>query len=237
MGSNKAIVCLTRGYVELSKYNDLILRNTAIFKNINYNLKYPLLIFHQGNITPAHQEHIKQHGFGQDIQFINISDNWYGGYEGMCRFQMYDIWTYCQDYEYILRIDEDCIIQKILYDPFDQIEFHDKHYLTSVFWSESHSETNATLPAFIQKITGSPDQSFYNDRYPYTNVCIARVSFINTLMPLLKQIAESKLQRKNRWGDLPVMGSLLNLYAGDKVGTMSGLSYYHSSHNVSINCE
>ncbi len=238
MATNRAIVALVRGYTDLKKYNDLILRNTAIFKHINSHLKYPLIFFHEGNITQPQQDHIRANGFGQDIRFVDISASWTGGYEGMCRFQIYDIWTYCQDYEFILRIDEDCVIQRVIYDPFDQAEnAQDKVYMTSVWWAESHSETNATLPQFIKSITGQKNTDFYNDRYPYTNVCLAKMSWVNSKMDILKQIAESPLQRQNRWGDLPVFGALLNIYAMGKVGTLAGLSYYHSSHNVSINCE
>ena len=56
-------------------------------------------------------------------------------------------------------------------------------------------------------------------------------------MKELKLIAENPLQRKYRFGDLPAIGALLNIYAKDKVGTLAGLSYYHASHNTSIICE
>jgi hypothetical protein len=48
---------------------------------------------------------------------------------------------------------------------------------------------------------------------------------------LIKSIAYSDLQLYNRWGDLPVLGSLLNIYAQDKVGHIEGLSYKHLSHD------
>jgi len=51
---------------------------------------------------------------------------------------------------------------------------------------------------------------------------------------ILKNLALSDTQLKNRWGDLPLLGSLLNIYAKDKVGTLDGLIYYHESHNATI---
>ncbi len=199
-----------------------------------------MVIFHEGNIPHDHQRHIIKNSLGQDIHFVDISKTWSGGYEGMCKFFIHDVWQHCKELgiEYALRIDEDCILQKIVYSPFDQlINRPELIYLTSVWWAESHSETNATLPAFIKEITGAEDLSFYNDRYPYTNVSLAKVSFMLQLKHYTNHIIQTPLQRANRWGDLPVLGSLLNLFAKDKVGTMSGLSYYHSSHNMSINCE
>lgn len=240
MGSNKAIICLTRGYQDVRGYKSLILRNVAIYNNLNHDKGYPLVIFHEGNINKPQQQYIIDRSLGQNITFVDISDTWSGGYEGMCKFFIYDVWFYCQKMgiEYMLRIDEDCVLQKIVYSPFDQlINRPNLVYLTSVFWAESHSETNATLPAFIKEITGVDNLDFYNDKYPYTNVSLASVSFMIQLKHYLNHVVKTPLQRQNRWGDLPVLGSLLNIFAKDKVGTMSGLSYYHASHNMSINCE
>ena len=236
MASNNAIVCLTRGYSDISRYNTLIVRNVGRWKNINKDLKYPLVIFHEGNITAEHQDYIRDRSMGQDLIFKDISAVWQGGYEGMCRFMIYDIWEQCKEYDYILRIDEDCVIQSATYDPFDQIENSFTKYMTSVWWAESHSETNATLPQFIQELTGADIAQFYNNKFPYTNVSCANVEYMRGIKEL-KIIAESPLQKPNRWGDLPVLGSMLNIYEKDNIKTMTGLTYYHASHNVSIECE
>jgi hypothetical protein len=187
---------------------------------------------------PFQQDYIREKSMGQTIKFVDISDVWAGGYEGMCKFHIYHFWQKCQELgiKYAMRIDEDCIIQKVIYDPFSQIENAFLPYMTSVFWAESHSETNATLPDYIAFLTGAKKEEFYNDKFPYTNVSVADVDFMLAL-PHLKTIAYSPLQRQNRWGDLPVLGALLNICAKDKIGTLAGLSYYHSSHNMSINCE
>ena len=38
-----------------------------------------------------------------------------------------------------------------------------------------------------------------------------------------------------RWGDLPILGSLLNIFAKDKVGTLPFI-YQHKSHTKVIDC-
>lgn len=225
-----------RGYSNPAKYSQLIARNAGIWHTINQDCKYPLIIFHEGNIKQEDQVEIRDKSLGQYVEFRDISKVWHGGYEGMCRFMIYDLWQQCSDFEYVMRVDEDCFLHKVIYDPFDQIENAFADYLTSVWWAESHSETNATLPQFIHELTGADPKEFYNDRYPYTNVSLAKVSFMQSLKEL-KVIAESPLQRINRWGDLPVIGSLLNIYAKDQVKTMSGLAYYHASHNMQVICE
>lgn len=239
MENNKAIVCLTRGYSDINKYNHLIARNVSIWHTINNNLKHPLIIFNEGNISESQQSYIRDRSMGQEVIFKDISDSWSGGYAGMCKFHIHDLWQYCNNLgiRYALRIDEDCIIQKIVYDPFEQLVNRPDHvYLTSVYWAESHSETNATLPQFIKEITGVDNLGFYNDRFPYTNVGLTDVNYMMEIQHYTNLVSKSPLQRANRWGDLPVLGSLFNVFNA-KLGTLEGLSYYHASHNASIKCE
>lgn len=226
-----AIVCLTKGYNDLDHYNSLVYRNRQIHKF--FGTKYPNLIFNEGNIPVEHQNYIDgQSGF--ESVFVDVSSTFAGGYEGMCRFMIYDIWEWCVNYDNIMRIDEDCFITKMERDPFEHMGNRD--YLRSAYWEESHEATNATLPGFIQKLTGSDPKDFYK-RFVYTNVFLGKVSFWRdpVMNDILKEIAFSDLQRKNRWGDLPVIGSLLNLFG--KVGFLEGLEYYHASHGILLNCD
>lgn len=229
-----AIVCLTRGYKDLEKYDTLISRNEAIFKF--FGDKYPVLIFHEGNIRSRQQKYIKSRQ-AMDIQFHDISDRWTGGYEGMCRFYAWDIWDVCQHYDYILRIDEDCILEECTQDPFEEIQGN--VYLKSCFFAESHSETNATLPEALEKLTGTKRADFYNDKFVYTNVGLSKVSIWREgkAAEVLGILARSEMQRLNRWGDLPLLGSLLNIYYPDRIGTLTGMKYAHLSHANVITCE
>lgn len=229
------IACLTRGYNELERYNSLINRNKAIKQFINQDCKIHLIIFHEGNITDEQMNYITSQSEGQILSFIDISSVWIGGYEGMCRFYTYNFWNYFDKEDLVLRIDEDCIVTKCDNNPFELIG--ENYYLRSVYWAESHSETNATLPQYVEKLTGIESNVFYNGKFPYTNVGLGKVSFFKTIEPLLKNIALNPLQLANRWGDLPVLGSLLNIYAIGRVGALTGMSYKHYSHNVEINCD
>lgn len=226
MALNNAIVCLTRGYKSNSMYLSLIVRNQKIEEFLGN--KYPLIIFQEGNITTEQQDYIKSKTPNLQINFVDISDIWAGGYEGMCRFQTYDLWNICSNLDYIMRIDEDCHLKTCEIDPFSVIG--DNVYLRSVYFAESHSETNATLPQKIKQLTGAEPLEFYNDKFVYTNVSLSSVKFWLDKIEMLKEIATCKEQRDNRWGDLPVLGSLLNIYAKGRVGYMPGLSYSHLSH-------
>lgn len=260
---NNAIVCLTRGYATKEKYQTLIDRNCAIRKYINPDKHYPLVIFHEGNITTEHQEHIIYYSEGQEIRFVDIRAIWLGGYEAMCEFHILHIWHYCKEYDNIMRIDEDCIVSRCDIDPFKQIQqiikvnhgstvYTDGNielsvprsvvfpvFLRSTNWAESHTETNATLPDKIEQLTGVSAKDFYNDQFPYTNVCVANVKYFlsEPMLPLLTEIATCEDQRKYRWGDLPVLGSLLNIYAKDRSPFMKGFSYLHGSHEALIDTD
>lgn len=234
MALNNAIVCLTRGYNQISKYGNLINRNICIHKFLNQDCRYPLVIFHEGNIPAHHQKHVEENSKGQTIKWVDISDVWSGGYEGMCRFQGLHLWEKCAEYDYIMRIDEDCFITSCPVDPFTVIG--DNVYLRSVYWSESHGETNATLPHALQRLTGVPHEQYYNDKFVYTNVSLSSVKFWlePKMHKLLTTLCMSHEQRANRWGDLPLLGALLNLYAKGRVGHMHGLTYSHQSHGNEV---
>lgn len=233
----KAISALTRGYKSLEGYKTLIQRNKAIKKFINLNNNIPLVLFHEGNIIKDHQDFIIDQSLGQKIEFVDISKSWFGGYEGMCRFNILELWEYLKEYDAVLRVDEDSIISKCPIDPFSLIG--NNVFLKTVYWGESHSETNATFPQFLESLTGAKKEDFYNNKFPYTNLCLVLPSFWNepSMNLLLQKIGTSPLQKINRWGDLPVLGSLLNIYASGRVGTLTGLEYTHLSHGFFIKSE
>ena len=223
-----AIVCLTRG---LS--SELLRRNALIYEHLNgkFNIKYPLIIFREGNIGIAEQDIILQASQNQEILFVDIKENFAGGYTGMCRFYMYDIWEYCKDYDYILRIDDDCYLTSIESDPFTYIG--ENVCLKVATWAENHEPTNNTLPQYIQDITSKNIDSFYTHQFPYTNVFLSSVKFwrASEVHTVLRNIAYNPMQQTHRWGDLPVLGSLLNIYAQDRVGVLPSVKYIHGSHD------
>ena len=125
-----AIVVLTRGYNDLKSYNMLVHRNRHI--SVNFYLKlenkenYDVIVFHEGNITTEHQKYIQMGSprlplIFKQIQFTDnknintclcppttLSNGFTMGYKNMCYFWSIDFLNYLKNYEYIIRIDEDC---------------------------------------------------------------------------------------------------------------------------------
>jgi hypothetical protein len=159
-----AIVLLTRGYSNVDGYFRLIQRNNHIYENFNKKLQkqYPLIIFHEGNITEDHQKFIITNGKNEDVRFVDISlhfrwpeycnpslirDNGFShGYRIMCAFNCLHIWNYCTEFDYIFRIDEDTLIGDLNYDVFEYMKSKDLDYMVGRFCEETHALTNETIP-------------------------------------------------------------------------------------------
>lgn len=235
--SNKiAIVCLSKGYSDIDNYNELISRNISISKYIG--TEHSIIIFNQGNITLKHQNHIKKFTPELEIEFVDITENWNNqySYASMCRFFSYYVWEYCKNYDYVMRIDTDCeIIESD--NIFSNLNKNDVYYKTIFWpWDESHEMTNKTLPDFIKSLTGIDKTNFYYN-FPYTNIYLSRVNFWldDEINNILKSICLSDYQLIYRWGDLPILGSLLNIFAKNNIQTLQ-LKYKHKSHNCIVDC-
>jgi hypothetical protein len=77
----------------------------------------------------------------------------------------------------------------------------------------------------------------YNQVFPYTNCYVTRTAFWR--QPEVQQFLEAVKQDPDsirlRWGDLPVLGVALNLFAApDKVHRLSAMRYWHGSHNKTV---
>ena len=246
------IAALVRGYQKKSNYDSLIKRNKFIHKSITSKIKLSadLLLFHEGNITEEHQQYINSKS-PEDYVFINVLEDFeYDegilnkipdlerfniGYRLMCRFNFYHIWKYVNKYDYLVRIDEDVIVKKFEKSFFEEVE---KNFIfgTAKLSNESHKYTNESLPNELMQIFESDNQKFYNHLFPYTNFYITNINFWinNDTQKILKKIADHDLQLIHRWGDLPVIGSLLN-YKNVKIDLLQNITYSHLSHKNKLN--
>lgn len=235
---NNAIVGLVRGYEDKSLYDKLIKRNLLLheFVTDKFKLDYPYVLFHEGNISLNDQSYIRYESHNDSIIFVDVSKHWDSnirGYINMCRFNSFYIWDYCKDFDYIMRVDDDCYITKCEINPFDSIG--NNVFLYSFLFSETNKGTNLTLPTYIEHLTGIESKKFYT-QFPYTNVYLSSVDFwhdkdINTM---LKKISTSNWQVTYRWGDVPILGCLLNLYADGRISYIKGMEYIHSSANEAV---
>lgn len=242
-----AIVALTRGYPQdKNLYTNLIKRNISIYKHINSKreISCDIILFHEGNISSSDQTYIKNES-PEEIKFVDVSkylpikhlnyidiEKFNLGYRFMCRFNMFHIWKEVKEYDYILRIDEDIKIQKFNSNLFEDMYKSNTIFTTGRFAKELHKYTNQTLPTFISKNTKLDINKIYNHKFPYTNVFATKVSFWleKDIQELLSTIAMSDEQLIYRWGDLPVLGGVLNS-KNIKIKLFKKSRYVHISHD------
>ena len=246
------IAALVRGYKDKNQYKNLLKRNKNIYKNIILKSENPFdnILFHEGNIPLDHQEYIKEKS-PQSIKFIDVSETFdfdnslIGkipdlerfdmGYRLMCRFNFFYIWKYVKNYDYIIRIDEDVIINKFDKNLISNLD-SDFIFGTAKLSEESHEFTNKSLPEELKIILNSSDKAFYNHLFPYTNFYISNIKFWTNveIETILKSLAENELQIINRWGDLPIIGCILN-FKNEEIKLLQGIEYFHLSHRNKLN--
>jgi len=218
--------------------------------------QYPLIIWHEGNIPEEHQRYIADQDLNDDLRFVDVSrvfrlpitikekdlvEGWAVGYRLMCRFHSFYIWRYTRQFDYVMRLDEDCTLISSAGDPIELLAEVQGDFAAAVFTKESHILTNHTLAVFVQNfiasVRGNMDASPYNQDFPYTNLYVTRTAFWR--QPEVDQFLDAVRRERDslrfRWGDLPVLGVALNMFAApDKVYRLSGIGYKHGSHNSTI---
>ena len=136
------IVTLSFGYDTLVKYDKtIILRNKSVRDHL-YTIYTTatgmtsavadVIIFHEGNVWPSHQEYIQRATSDMPITFVNISTvfqdfhvvnnplcppsilsdqkNTPPGYNSMCYFWFVAFRDYVKQYDWMLRFDDDCVL-------------------------------------------------------------------------------------------------------------------------------
>jgi hypothetical protein len=257
--AQSAIVCLTRGYPDVNGYKKLIRRNRSVYETINRNRirQYPLIIWHQGNIPPAHQRFVLAQEANRDVRFVDVSgafqlpqgidpselmESWSVGYRLMCRFHFYHIWQCTQQFDFVMRIDEDCTLRCVVADPIQWLMKHRLDFAAAAFEAESHELTNQTLAPFVNRYAGSiAPQSHcaepYNHVFPYTNLYVTRTGFWRhpEVQRFLTAVAFERDSIRLRWGDLPVLGAALNMFArAGAIALIPHFAYRHGSHHVTV---
>ena len=249
-----AIVVLTRGYTNINEYNTLIQRNLNIEKNVDDSIKsIDNLIFHEGNILEEHQTYIRSFTPSLNLKFVCISDKAFNSekknipiynptasfglnYRHMCSFWFVDFWNYVEEYDMILRIDEDCIINFKVSELFNNLHGNLTIYgLWTVDQEFVTKGLNKFTLKFLKENNIKTSVIFQQPSGPYTNVIGLNVELLRQNQMLTKYIEKIK-QTNNiyifRWGDLPLWGEAL-LYLCDRRFCLKSdrIKYYHGSHN------
>jgi hypothetical protein len=242
--SSKVLFCLARGYPnkQIYKYTKLIIRNILARRALGTESnEWDYVIFHEGDFTNFQKKLITFFSLNKSIQYIDISEKFEipdefsnanckfnVGYVLMCRFNFLHVWDLISNYSVAMRVDDDVFLTRF------NAQMQGRTFDFALLSEESHQETNETLPLFLSTL--GIGQS-YNQKFPYTNFYITKTNFWqrDDVRKLLLTIGHEEIGFENRWGDLPIIGTVLNEYAGDKdVVLRQDISYYHASHRTFV---
>ena len=254
--TKNAVILLTRGYTDTRKYEMLINRNKSIEKNL-IDKSIDILIFNENNITIEQQNHIKKMTPTLNIIFINILekafltekknikvdksvDQFSIGYRHMCSFWFVNFWNFVENYDRVLRIDEDCIIDfnidKIFYLLNDKVAIYGHWERDCDF--VTNGLNNFTLN-FLKNNNITIDNKSKNISGPYTNIISFNLQILRQneiIFKYINEIDKSDNIYVWRWGDLPLWGEVLSYFYNKEDHLLTKyIKYYHKSHNRKVN--
>jgi hypothetical protein len=228
----------------------------SIEKNLS-DKSIPVLIFHEGNITMEQQKIISTATPQLIIVFIvhlfkkeneaTISlyepSRVFGdmNYRHMCCFWFCDFWDYLGDYDKVLRIDEDCVINFSVDEIFRDME---KSSSVAVYgkWTMDDVRVTFGLNKFTRRFLETNNQPYHTLKKkpsgPYTNVIALNLALMRE-NALFKSYVDAVKQSDNiyvyRHGDLPLWGDALYYLFPNRYMKSKKIKYYHGSHNVLVN--
>ena len=259
MTDKKAIIILTRGYGSINEYDMLVKRNEHIRNNLS-DTNIELVFFHEGNITLEHQKYISSKTPSLKFIFVDIKKDELAfkkeketivfeveperfpiSYRHMCCFWFVNFWNFVKDYDYILRIDEDCNIDFKIDPVFDDLLTHT--FITGCLYPEfdfvSVGINDITLD-FVKKECNIEDaQKKIPCAGPYTNVFAINLKKARENKKLEKYVQlvdESNKIYTHRWGDLPLWGEVVDYITGkNSIKIDCNMRYYHATHDKYVN--
>lgn len=245
-------------------YDSLIRRNVYIKENIldSTSMDIDMLIFHEGNISSKHQRYISKYSRLSGIKFISVQDDFktrafcksnaychpteysekFGyGYKCMCAFWMDGFFAYTQGYDYILRIDEDCMITRMdLIDLIQRMEDREFSYVAAMSFGRDSDACTVGLMRFIHDFCeehGLDREKANIDNCPYTNLFLMRLAAYRDsriLMIFSKAVRDSDSIFINRWGDHVLWRAIISMHAGEQCYFDKRIAYYHASHSCMV---
>ncbi len=271
------IAVLTRGYDNTKDYENLIIRNQCIALNFYFKVddpyNYDIIIFHEGNIRKDQQNYVQAQTPLLPMKFIAVkfydgskmkknyelcapnkkTESMSNGYKNMCYFWSIDFMEYLKDYDYMIRIDEDCHLKNIDTNIINEYKKKNIYFGSGFYQKTIVNENRQTVSGidYPETLTGMKElfDTFVKDlnispfntnvtEAPYTNVMIVCVSYFREhpqVQEILHRIKRSNCIFSNRWGDLSIWGYLLNYFVDPKHYIKEPrISYYHGSHRGSI---
>lgn len=221
------------------------------------------LIFHEGNITPEQQIYIRSRSRLKPLKFIDVSaeftetnpdrresrwckptsksERFSQGYKCMCRFWLNGFLRYTQDWDYLVRLDDDCTVAQLdLPGCIQRMQQEGLTYLTPGR-QKDHPDVTVGLEAFLRDFASQENLEHQPSiaNCPYTSCAIIDLNYYRQnarFQRFCQAVHASGCIEINRWGDLPLWGGFLSLESPDQpLKIEPSITYFHSSHDGFVN--
>ncbi len=163
----------------------------------------------------------------------------------MCKFFSLDIYDYLKEFDYYMRCDTDCYLQRVSFDILQWAQDKDVGYGFAMRKMEAHGPTKQTMPIWVSKYTqkcqitpvalmDKPLSSCFNF---YNNFHIGRVSFFlqPNVQHFLHAVNASGHILSDRWGDSTIQAYAVRLFLHPShIVQVPDFSYTHGSHGNKV---
>ena len=226
-----------------------------------------VIIFHEGNIIQYHQDYIQSFTPDMPIKFVNISSVFQqfhsvnnsicppskfsqlsvtsAGYHSMCYFWFLGFMDYVSEYDWMMRIDSDCVLSENSRDSVNNLN-NQKVSFAATRWIALDKEKYDTISLTSEGLVVRGMRVFTENfavkhglfqkvktwKAPYTNVLYINLRHLRRnkiIAEYMKVVKESECIYSNRWGDMPLWGAAIFLSKEPRIKL--NMKYFHGSHN------
>jgi hypothetical protein len=251
-----AIATLIKGDIGVGdnwQNNLIILRNKSIHKNFFGDCDF--IIFHEGNVSEEYKNTIlKDSRIKFPIKFIEVNNFKPSkeeiekikhslidrtvvqtGYSSMCKFWSYGFIDYLKEYDYVIRIDDDCVALNDISPIVEELK--EKYLVFPFLTGESY---RYRLKDFVKQYF-IKNKSIDEDKIkgPYTNFCGFNLNKIRNnvhIMDFFNTIEINNFVYRYSWQDVQLWGLVMEYILTEEDWSENrDIKYIHLSHLNFVN--
>ena len=156
------------------------------------------------------------------------------GYSHMCQFYSIDWLEYLKDYDWAMRLDDDCVLNsEIPSDFFEKLDSNGIQFAYCIIDTEYHCHTVNSFN-ILEKILTNGEKPISMKHY-YSNFNVFKLSFWRSeeISRILGVINDNNYIYKYRWGDSPIQSAIINKFMkNSQICFLDSIDYVHGSHNI-----
>ena len=156
------------------------------------------------------------------------------GYSSMCKFWAYLFIDYLSEYDYVIRLDDDCIVLNNMDKLIENLE---KSYLC--FPALGQEDLRHSLEDFMKMYFDKPVIEETRIDLPYTNFCgfnLNKIRRDKRILNFFREIENNQFIHKYAWTDTLLWGIIMKyLLKKEDWEEMKEIKYIHLSHLMYVN--